>query len=574
MKQKMKNILIKSAVVLFTIILTWSCQHDLEDNFAESALSEATFFKTESDFKLFANNFYGSLPAHGTWSRDDMSDITTSVNGNSVSRGQHVAGFTSGTWDGSYALIRSTSTLIDRYNTADEAIQPEILKYTGEARFFRAMAYFNLLKTFGGVPLIDDVLDVENEALYGPRNTRDEIVNFIIADLKDAVNQLSTQSALPGGDNGRITSGAANAFLSRVALFEGTWQKNHGGNNANTLLQEAITASNAVISDSSYELFDRRDVLGDDNYKYLFTLDKKQSNPANLTKSSNKEFILTAIRDLDEKGHNSRPDPVNGLNPTKVLADMYLCTDGLPVEKSPLYQGKSLITSEYENRDPRMLMSRPLDTYFNSQQSAWTRNWADLNDPTRGTLNLMEIPGRTATGYITVKFLLENETPNGTDYPVIRLAEVMLNFAEATFELNGSISDSDLNKSINMLRNRVGVAPLTAALVGANGLDILTEIRRERTTELFAEGFRYDDIRRWKIAETVLPQAQLGIKYGGTEFETHPTFGAYVVTVNGDGYIIADPTTNRSFDANKHYLFPLPLRQLQLNENLMQNPGW
>tara|TARA_R110002049_G_scaffold245100_3_gene419079 strand:+ start:16665 stop:18347 length:1683 start_codon:yes stop_codon:yes gene_type:complete len=560
-------------MVLLSISIFWSCEQNLDDNFAETELSEATFFKTPGDFKLFANNYYDFLPAHGTWSRDDWSDLTTSVNGNSISRGDYTTSFTSAVWDDSYTLIRRTSTLIEKIENADLDLKAEILQYKGESHFFRAMAYFNLLRQFGGVPLIDAPLSIDSDALQAPRNSREEIVNSIISDLKIAASDLTSFEAMVAEDEGRVTKGAANAYLSRVALFEGTWQKYHGGNGANNLLQEAVSAANLVLSEG-YELFDRRDVLGDDNYKYLFTLDKKQSNPANITKSGNKEFILVARRDVDELPHNSRPDPVNGLNPTKTLADMYLCTDGLPIDKSTLFQAKGQIDSEYDHRDPRMLMSRPLTVYYNSQQAAWTRNWADLNDPTRGTLNLAEIPGRTATGYITLKFMLENETPNGTDYPVIRLAEVLLNFAEATFELNGAISDSDLDKSINKLRDRVGLPHLTAAFVATNGLDMLEEIRRERTVELFAEGFRYDDLRRWKTAETVLPEALLGIKYGGTEWETHANWSALTPSLNAEGYIITDPASNRNFEADKHYLFPLPLRQLQLNNQLEQNPGW
>ncbi|SIR31545.1 RagB/SusD family nutrient uptake outer membrane protein [Maribacter ulvicola] len=567
------KIIIFKTLLLIGLALSSSCEQDLGDNFAQTELTEATFFKTSNDFKLYSNNYYGSLPAHGLWGREDWSDLTTSVNGNVISRGEHVTGFNSGVWDNSYALIRSTSTLIEKIEEADSELRSSIGQYKGESHFFRGMAYFNLLRQFGGVPLIDHTLSIDSQELNAPRNSREEIVAFIISELKLATDHLLLKDELGGDDNGRVTKGAAFAFLSRVALFEGTWQKYHGGSDSQRLLQEAITASEQVMNDT-YELFDRRDVLGDDNYKYLFTLDKKQANPANLTKSDNNEFILSARRDLDEKPHNSRPDPVNGLNPTKKLVDMFLCTDGLPVESSPLFKGKSKIDSEYENRDSRMLMSVPLTVYYNSQQAAWTRNWSDLNDPTRGTLNLVEIPGRTATGYITLKFMLENEQPNGSDYPVIRLAEVLLNFAEATYELNGSISDGDLDKSVNQLRERVGLPSLTNAFVAENGLNMLNEIRRERAVELFAEGFRYDDLRRWKTAETELPKPMLGIKYGGTEWETHENWASLTPNLDAEGFIIVDPASNRRFDPKKHYLFPLPLRQLQLNDELEQNPGW
>jgi len=164
------------------------------------------------------------------------------------------------------------------------------------------------------------------------------------------------------------------------------------------------------------------------------------------------------------------------------------------------------------------------------------------------------------------------------DRHLIRYAEVLLIYAEAVYEKNGSISDNDLALSINKLRDRVNMPHLTNAFVTANGLNMRTEIRRERTVELTLEGFRYDDIRRWKTAETELPQDVKGIKITGTEWATRAPYNdpSYQNKVDANGFLIAE--TSRKFDPNKDYLQPLPTREVAFysanGKTLEQNPGW
>ena len=157
------------------------------------------------------------------------------------------------------------------------------------------------------------------------------------------------------------------------------------------------------------------------------------------------------------------------------------------------------------------------------------------------------------------------------DFPVIRYAEVLLNYAEAAFELSEGISDNDLNISLNLVRQRVNpsMPKLTNAFVASNGLNMRTEIRRERTVELFLEGFRIDDLKRWKTAETEMPQDQLGVKITGTWYESN--WANQARSLNADGCIIM--YAGRTW-AQKNYLYPLPQDQRQLNPNLGQNPGW
>ncbi len=163
------------------------------------------------------------------------------------------------------------------------------------------------------------------------------------------------------------------------------------------------------------------------------------------------------------------------------------------------------------------------------------------------------------------------------DEILIRYAEVLLTYAEATYELNDQISDADLDISINTLRNRFANDPdklpaLTNTFVKEHGLDMREEIRRERRVELVSESLRYDDLIRWKTAETELPQEILGAKFDKSAYPN--MVPGKDINLNANGFIIVQSGSSRMFDPGKDYLFPLPLREISLNPNLEQNPNW
>lgn len=276
----------------------------------------------------------------------------------------------------------------------------------------------------------------------------------------------------------------------------------------------------------------------------------------------NVEVMLSIRYDEEQTGASPRG---RGLvidarqDPTKYLADAYLCTDGLPIDQSPLFQGYTSLSSEFENRDPRM------------KATIWEPGTMFLGKP------LVPDFTRSSTGYWPRKPgdpLAQTVTFIYTDMILMRYAEILLNYAEAVYELEGTISDADLDRFINILRSRAGVnmPPLTNSFVAANGLDMLEEIRRERRVELAGEGFRYDDIIRWRTAETDLPKAVLGAVF---QQEAYPELNPGTdVIVNAEGVIQAEAASARSFESPKHYLYPLPLRELSLNPNFEQNPGW
>ena len=523
----------------------------------KDTLSDATFYKTAGDFKLGANALYPSL--EGLNFNDTESDIAFNT-ANSVSDGTYLPPETSGDWNDAWYYIRIANNLVAKSEGKTDA---GIKRFVAEAKFFRAYNYWNLLKLFGGVPLITTVPTVNDPVLYTARSTRKETADLIIKDLAEAAADLPLRDALSGDDQGRITKGTADALRARVALFEGTWSKFHADGDPNKYLDIAISAANDVITSNQYSLFTGK---GAQSYRYLFIEEGDNSS----------ECILDRRYEVNVEGQGF-PYSIDATCylPTRKLADMYLCKDGLPITASPEFKGYNTISSEYLNRDPRMTMTMVIPG------TAILRPF----NPITPVVNWPNSPQRNGnTGYITYKYISENvygNTNNGVNFGydnhIIRYAEVLMIYAEATFEKTGALSDGDMNRTINLIRTRAGMPAMSNAFLSSNGLDLRTEIRRERNVEFALEGFRYDDIRRWKTAETEMTQAIRGIRIKGTDWQNiAPYSGAsYQSRTDADGFLIAQPASARSFDPKKHYLRPLPTREIALYQGkLLQNPFW
>ena len=530
------------------------------------------------NFQLFANQFYG-------WTRDFQagadyqsgvsdgphsdyrSDLICASSINTYSQGTNAIPATDGNYTTLYKRIYYTNLLLSHAQDFDN--QAAIATPMGEALWFRAYLHFELVQLYGDAQLLTTPLDMDSEQLYQKRDDRGTVIDQCVADLRQAAELLPLTAEV-----GRVTKGAAWALLSRVALYEGTWQKFHNNNagRATELLTIAKQAADEVIKGGQYALFYNAD-LGTKSYQYLFTLeDAAQCNPANVGKSANTEYIMTSRhRDGDKMALNVTHAMVgNACFPTRKLANMYLCQDGLPIAKSAQFQGYTQAASEFQNRDNRMnsTLLRHGELYWNND-GKWRTAWTVADEASSLTANV-----RSNSGYQTRKWGVERQVADyyeSMDYPVIRYAEVLLNYAEAAYELSESISDDDLNKSLNLVRQRVNptMPKLTNSFVTANGLSMREEIRRERTVELALEGFRIDDLKRWATAPTEMTQDQLGVKMTGTWFETNWT--AQARPLNSDGCIVL--YTDRQW-SNKLYLYPLPSDQLQLNPQLGQNPGW
>lgn len=562
-------------------LLTTSCL-DLEP---KDQLSDGNLWTKPSDFQLFANQMYGwtnsfndivySACPHG----DKRSDILIDKGGyNNFSNGQQVipagSSVNTGNYSAFYSRIRYCNILLDRAFSYEGNIN-DVSQPLGEAYFFRAYTYYELLTIFGDAIIIEGLIDTDSPEMNARRNDRLEVANLIVSDLHNAVKYLKNKSEL---EEGRVSKEAAYAFLSRTALYEASWEKYHRNNldAANRLYTEAIDAAREVINGGKFSLF-YNSKLGTESYRYMFILEDAPCNPAGLTKSANTEYILSRCYTIENPiGKNlTRETLTNAQMVTRKFFDMFLCQDGLPIDKSAKYDGSNeTMAGEWKNRDNRIsnMLMMPGASYWDntSNHCRLTFDEADLG---RAYTNFT--PGSGGTGYYTRKWAAErlvNDNYESYDYPVIRYAEVLLNYAEALYERDGKISDEDLSISINKTRKRINpdMPNLTNAFASANGLDMREEIRRERTIELFNEGFRIDDLKRWKTAEVEMPMDLCGITLTG-EYARSAAWLQNALPLNGKNQVVFE--SGRTFQ-QKHYLYPLPSDQMQLNPNLGQNPGW
>ncbi len=550
------------AAWMLAFVAATGCNNKL-DLVSRENVTDATFWKTANDFKLAANELYKGLDRFGF--EDTESDIAFNFP-NSTSNGSVVVSETSGNWSDPYRYIRNCNKILEQGGSLQDA---GIRTYVAEARFFRAWYYWKLVRRYGGVPLITNVLKVDDAGLFSSRVTQAQAVDFILKDLDDAVKDLPLQSDLSKPDIGRITRGAAFALKARVALYEGTWEKFRGQATANQYLEAAAASADSVITSGRYALYNGS---GAQSYRYLFLEPGDDSN----------ESILDRRYARNILGHDMPYQyDGSGYNPTKKLADMYLDKNGLPITSpGTVFQGYATMTSEFQDRDPRMTMTMIIPGTLTNRVFFPVNKIANYPDKPQRNFN---------TGYILNKYMSEDPVANNSgqngdasmfdyDRHLIRYAEVLLIYAEAVFERTGAISDNDLNRSVNLLRTRVNMPQLTNAFVTANGLDMRTEVRRERTVELALEGFRYDDLRRWKTAETELAQDIKGIKIKGSAWQTYPLYSdpAYQNRTDANGFLISE--TNRVFNAQKHYLQPLPAREVAFYSSngytLPQNPNW
>lgn len=584
MKMNIKNYIVKGSlccVACVALVLTGCMDLDPKDSMGDNLV-----WSKPDNFQLFANQFYGWTRDMGSGTdyqngvsdgvhSDYRSDLICTNSVNTYSQGTNNIPEKDGNFTSIYKRIYYTNLLLKNAESYDN--QAAIATPMGEAYWFRAYLHFELVQIYGDAQILTEPLDIDNAQLYGERNSRGEVIDQCIADLQKAVELLPETAS----EEGRLCKDAANAMLSRVALYEGTWQKFHNNNSARAteLLTIAKNAADEVIKAGHYKLFYNAALVNpginnvNQSYRYMFILeDAAQCNPAGLLKAANTEYILShRHRDTDKLSINITHGLLSNVcYITRKMANMYLCSDGLPVTKSPLFKGYTGATDEFQNRDARMdnTMLQHNEPYWNND-SKWRTSWndADVDNSLKGN-------ARSNSGYQNQKWGVEREVADyyeSMDYPVIRYAEVLLNYAEAVYELNENISDNDLDKSLNLVRRRINqnMPKLSNNFCATNGLNMREEIRRERTVELFLEGFRIDDLKRWKTAETEMPQDQLGVKITGTWFEAN--WAAQARSLNGDGCIVM---YNGRTWAQKNYLYPLPQDQRQLNKNLTQNPGW
>lgn len=541
--------------IIITSVFLGSCAK--LDRFPETEFSDADFWNTETDLVDAANRLYQQLDA--SWIDNRGDDNVNQSGPNSISSGNITVPNTSGDWSDRYDEIFTANNILEKAGRA-KISQAIINRYYGEARFFRAYAYLSLVQKYGDVPLVLHTLDVSSPELRMGRTSRDSVMQAIYTDLDSAAEWLPTRAALPASQYGRVTKSAAWALKARAGLYEGTWLKFRGKQGWQQQLQIAVDAAKNVMG-QGHTLYP--------DYGDLFQHVGEGPN--------NTENILVKIYGVSNTnlllGHNHSRDLENGrIAPTRNLIRQYLYADGLPAftttntleaTPSPLFVAEgseATYNTVLENRDPRLAY-----TVFKSGEEAYKGSWVP-------TVSL-----GARSGFAAKKgFNVEDQTINGAgtvDRILIRYGEVLLIYAEATFELADAISDEDLDLSINKLRERAGFnVRLTNEFVADHNLDMREEIRRERTVELALEGFRYDDLVRWKTAETLLPEDLLGAKYIESDW---PNTSASNLNLNADNVIIVEPASTRHFDPERNYLYPVPFNEITLSDgNVVQNPNW
>ena len=587
---------------LFALLLLSinACNDDFLNRYPLDQISSAIYFKHASDFELYANQFYPSV----FW--DDATGSTNEGwNGgiynfelnsdNMIKLGEpdsRLAGYNSvpssgGGWD--YTMIRDVNYgIANKGKCEDDPSQYN--QYLGELYFFRAFAYFKLVRDFGDVPWVGKPLDPGSEELYGPRTPRTEVVQHIISDLDSAALLMNSGKMEEGT---RVSKEVALAFKSRVALYEGTWEKYHhddvfkGSTDGAEFLKQAADAALAVMNSGVYTIYSTGNPTQD--YFDLFVqTDYSGWDEVMLYKKYDRSIGFVHHHDVA-----SRYPYQKGL--TRGLAVSYLSLDGQPRAVSPDFdESQCDSTATYESRhlDPRFGQT------FASRDAVWaidpgnpggdTIYWYEPDVPPHSYMRCVpqiidaaEGRGNTPTGYFRRKAFSPRmdiwKDWSDEDFGVIfiRYAEVLLNYAEAKAEL-GTITQGDVDKSINILRDRVAMPHLNiGGIVTDPNWDfptlspIINEVRRERRVELALENFRLDDILRWAAADELIT----GKTFKGVLYKN----GDSRVPVDANGYVdrLRPQLPNGyGFQLDRDYLNPLPNDQLTLNSNLVQNPGW
>lgn len=442
----------------------------------------------------------------------------------SISQGQFNAlnSRISGDWNRNYAGIRAANTFlshVDQVQTSNTAL---INRLKGEVRTLRAYFYYQLAFLFGDVPLVTTEISVQ-ESQQISRTDVAKIWDFVASELTEAATLLPLKQT----EKGRITKGAALAIKARAMLYAGRWQ-------------QAADAAKAVMDLNTYSLYP--------SYKNLFSYAAENNSEVILDIQFVQDvYSNTIFQSLAPKSVNANSKWV----PTKRIVDAYQMTNGLAITDP----GSGFDPENpYDNRDPRLEYSvfvpgdlLPNDKVFNSLPNSTTGDAV-------GSSFVVSPTGFNVKKYVN-KEDLSHPNNCGINLILIRYAEILLTYAEAKVELNQI--DASVYDAINKVRQR-GDVQMPAITTGKSQSELREIVRHERTVEFAFEGQRFFDIRRWKIADTVMPGKVYGITYKDTD---------------GNLQTIEVPGWTQIWD-DKNYLWPIPQKEIELNSNLTQNPGW
>jgi hypothetical protein len=562
-----------------------SCKKDL-DLKPFDKLSPATAFNTEKDLQLYANSFYTILPTGNDIVRGDaLSDYLVGRTPSNYLYGTFNATMATGwTWSN----LRNVNYFLEQYKQA--SVSTEALNHFGGlARFFRAWYYFDMVKQFGDLPWYNKPLAVNDPDLYKPRDPRTLVMDSVLADLDFACKNLR---AAKDNSASQITKWVALAFKSRVCLFEGTFRKYHTElgltATANKWLTEAANAADELIAAKNYSLHNSASATA--SYRDLFRSETPFADETILSAVNNKSLRIFN----DANWYWTSATYGGRFSLIKTFINTYLKTDGTRFTDQAGFNEMPFAT-EVKNRDLRLQQTIRMGNY--------TRD------------GVVAPPDFTYTysGYMPLKLTLDAKATDGVaenfnSLPVIRYAEVLLNYAEAKAELN-TFTTTDWDRTIKLLRTRAGITNSAMPATADTYLQqkyfpdisdpVLLEIRRERGIELVLEGFRYDDLKRWKAGKLLEMQYDgmyvpaMDIPYDLNE-DTKPDVafvtkvpankvpGVYYFIVDGQQFKLSEGTKGklilmdnlaRKYEDHK-YLYPIPYDEIVLNPALTQNPQW
>lgn len=555
----------KLIILLLPVIIGLGSCADYLDKYPIDKPASSTFLKSEAELELAVVGAYQRLWAgHGGYSLpfEVMLDCTTDIaweradaswqelgNGK-VDPNNWVLG---NMWTCMYEGIQRCNFIIQNVDRIENIVDQErVGQNVAQARFLRAYWYHHLIEMFGAVPLVTTLLDLDEA--YIAKTPKEDIYDFLLTELEKCAEILPPKYTA-AGDIGKAAKGAALALKANVALYAGEFDV-------------AADAAKRVMDLNVYQL--------ENNYENLYVKSKQDVSTE----------IILQISFLKGTRNHSFPGGVNtrmgqGYSskvPNQALIDSYLCTDGLPIDQSPLYNP----LKPFENRDPRMyetcvvpgmvFAGYQFESHKDSLQ-CWDYN---ANPPKRVANQDATNPYATFSGYCWKKYT-DMEDPeylhrSNTAFILLRYGEVLLTYAEAKIEANSI--DESVYDAINEIRTRAGM-PEVDKNAGLTQDELRTIIRTERKIELALEGKRLYDIRRWKIAEDVLPgnlpgRVPKGLLANAPEIDENGT-PKYDNVTNKDDMRVLEI---RIFDEDKNYLWPIPQIETNVNDNLEQNPGY
>ncbi|AWW32890.1 RagB/SusD family nutrient uptake outer membrane protein [Echinicola strongylocentroti] len=577
--------------------LLTSCNDEFMDRYPLDEITDENFWKTEQDLELYCNSFYTEyITGFGTgWGTstvapygyneaiaygDVITDNAAPEAYSKVAADQYntYVGGGSGSSGWSWENIRDLNYFLGNYQRGDVAEEVRNI-YLGEVLFFKAWDYFKKVKTFGDVPWITHALETNSPELYAPRDSREVVMDSVMRILNQSIELLPTKGEEKAD---RLNKDIALHLKSRIGLYEGTYRKYHPelGLDGTAFLTASVEAAEQLMT-GGYSLYSTGNPSTD--YNDLFATYSYDGNPEVILWREYSADLTYGVAFSRYYAQNLR----HRHGATRNLVDEYLCEDGLPLSQSPLFMGKDSIQSEMMNRDPRL------------PQTVANFGTYNLQDGVQGANNapFPNIPGLTGnkcpTGYRVAKWFLNDpadwdRVTNGMQAALVfRYAEVLLNYAEAKYELGG-MDQAVLDNSVNIIRARVDMPPLMLGSIPSDPMldgnyatycdyvpeAVLREIRRERRVELAFESFRWDDLMRWKAGKFLEIPVE-GIKFVQEQFPN--VIVDKDVFLSEEGYLLPYYQTlpdGRAFDEEKQYLFPIPIEDLVLNSNLEQNPGW